>query len=235
MTALDNLRRLSVLGPGGLSRERASMAVRDVHYSSFGKICPVRTPEGTSVGLINYLALYATVNKYGFLETPYIRIDKDKSGKMKISDEIEYLAAYDEEEVFITDSSVSRDKKGFITQKQVPLRKGGNFTLGDVSLTQYMELLPRQTVGIAAGLIPFLPNNDISRALMGTQQMSQAVPLVKPEVPIVATGIERHIAESSGILELAKDAGEVTYADAEKVFVKYKGDKKTQNIHAKNF
>lgn len=235
LTALDHLRRLSVLGPGGLTRERASMSVRDVHHSSFGKICPVRTPEGPNVGLINYLASFARVNDYGFLETPYIRLEKTSDGKLKVTDEVVYLAAYEEDKVFITDSSITRDDKGIVTQKQVPLRKGGDFVLGDATLAEYMELVPRQTVGIAAGLIPFLPNDDISRALMGTQQMSQAVPLVRPESPIVATGIEAQIAENAGIVTLALDDGEVTYADAERVRIRYKGEKKDTEHQAQKF
>jgi DNA-directed RNA polymerase subunit beta len=235
LTALDHLRRLSVLGPGGLTRERASMSVRDVHYSSFGKICPVRTPEGPSVGLINYLATYARVNDYGFLETPYRKIEKTKDGKMKITDEVVYLAAYDEDDVFITDSAVESDKNGYITQTQVPLRKGGHFTLGDVNNAQYMELTPSQTVGIAAGLITFLPNDDISRALMGTQQMSQAVPLIKPEAPIVASGLEAGIAINADVVTLAEDDGEVVYADAEKVVIKYKGAKKATEYLPRKF
>ncbi len=235
LTALDHMRRLSVLGPGGLTRERASMSVRDVHHSSFGKICPVRTPEGPNVGLINYLASYAKVNDYGFLETPYIRIEKTNDDKMRVTEEVVYLAAYEEDEVYITDSSVEQDEKGIITQTQVPLRKGGNFVLGDVKNAQYMELIPMQTVGIAAGLISFLPNDDISRALMGTQQMSQAVPLIVPEAPIVGTGIENDIALNSGIVTVAEDDGEVKYADAERVVIKYKGSSKDVEYNPKKF
>lgn len=234
MTAIDHLRRLSVMGPGGLSKERASMSVRDVHHSSFGKICPVRTPEGPNVGLINYLALYATVNEYGFLETPYIKIENTDKG-MKVTDEVEYLAAYDEDNVYITDSSIQTDENNIITQTQVPLRKGGNFVLGDVKQAQFMELVPRQAVGIAAGMIPFLPNDDISRALMGTQQMSQAVPLIKAEAPIVATGIERNVAVNAGVVTEAQDKGVVEYADAEKILVKYDGDKKATEYDLKKF
>jgi DNA-directed RNA polymerase subunit beta len=194
LTALDHLRRISVLGPGGLTKERASMSVRDVHYSSFGRICPVRTPEGPSIGLINYLAMYARVNDYGFLETPYIKLEKEADGRVKLTKDLVYLAAYDEETVFITDQSVEIDEDGYITDKQVPLRKASHFTLGDVSNAEYIEVVPRQVVGMSAGLIPFLQNNDIARALMGTQQMSQAVPLIKCEKPIVGTGIERDLA-----------------------------------------
>ncbi len=228
LTALDHMRRVSVLGPGGLSKERASFSVRDVHYSSFGRICPVRTPEGPNVGLINYLAMYAKVNVYGFLETPYIKLHKDDNGAVKLTDEVVYLAAYDEELVYITDQSVRIDDKGYLLDSQVPLRRGGNFFLGEVALAQYIEVVPRQVVGIAAGLIPFLQNNDIARALMGTQQMSQAVPLVKPERPIIGTGIEADIAQNTDAVILAENKGEVLYADASKVIVSYGDGKKNK-------
>src|SRR3990167_6051397 len=225
LTSLDHLRRLSVMGPGGLTKERASMAVRDVHYSSFGRICPVRTPEGPNIGLINYLAMYAKVNQYGFLETPYIKLEKEPDGRIKVTGEVVYLAAYDEEGVYVTDSSVQLDENNYIIQKQVPLRMGGNFILGDVSHAQYMELVPRQIVGISAGLIPFLSNDDISRALMGTQQMSQAVPLVKAQSPIVGTGVEKEISENANAVMFAEDDGTVVFADASKVVVSYEGRK----------
>ncbi len=226
LTSLAHLRRLSVLGPGGLTKERASMAVRDVHYSSFGRICPVRTPEGPNIGLINYLAMFARVNKYGFLETPYLKLEKEENGKIRVTDEVVFLAAYDEEQVYITDSSVKTNDKNYIVENQIPLRKAGNFILGDPALAEYIEILPSQIVGISAGLIPFLQNNDVARALMGTQQMSQSVPLVKPEAPIVGTGIERDIALNSNAVIVAQDSGEVVYADANRVEVKYKKEGK---------
>src|SRR3990167_5953514 len=223
LTALEHLRRLSVMGPGGLTKERASFAVRDVHYSSFGRICPVRTPEGPSVGLINYLATYAKVNKYGFLETPYVKLEKTSDGRVRMTSEVYYMAAYEEEKHNITDASISFDEKGFITQTQVPLRKGGTFVLGDVKNADYIELVPRQIVGLSAGLIPFLSNDDVSRALMGTQQMSQAVPLIKAEAPLVATGIEMDIAQNAGVVVKAEASGKVTYADGDKVVIHYDG------------
>jgi DNA-directed RNA polymerase subunit beta len=228
LTALEHLRRISVLGPGGLSKERASMSVRDVHYSSFGRICPVRTPEGPSIGLINYLAMYASINQYGFLETPYYKLVKEADGRVRMTNDVVNLAAYDEINSFITDQSVNIDDDGYITDKQVPLRKGDSFFIGDVSLAQYIEVVPRQVVGISAGLIPFLQNNDIARALMGTQQMTQAVPLVKAETPIVGTGIESEIAKNAEAVIVADAAGEVEYADATKVVVKYGDDKKSK-------
>jgi DNA-directed RNA polymerase subunit beta len=238
MTSLEHLRRLSVLGPGGLTKERASFSVRDVHYSSFGRVDPVRTPEGPNVGLINYMALYAKVNEYGFLETPYVKLEKTADGKVRLTDDVVYLAAYDEEEVYITDQSINIDDKGVITDVQVPLRKGGNFFLGDVQMAQYIEVVPRQVLGITAGMIPFVQNDDISRALMGTQQMSQSVPLVKPQKPIVATGIEAEVAASTSALIKAENDGVVTYADGQKVVVEYEGDTKKKakaEYHAVKF
>lgn len=232
LTALEHLRRLSVLGPGGLSKERASFAVRDVHYSSFGRVCAVRTPEGPHVGLITYLAMYARVNNYGFLETPYFKLEKEDDGRVRITDEVVYLAAYDEELAFITDQSVEVDEKGYILDKQVPLRRSGKFFLGDVGLATFIEVVPRQVVGVTAGLIPFLQNDDITRAVMGTQQMSQAVPLVKAESPIVGTGIENAIAKNTGALILAEAAGVVTSADAEKVVVEYDSSDDKKKVKA---
>lgn len=228
LTALEHLRRISVLGPGGLTKERASMSVRDVHYSSFGRICPVRTPEGPSIGLINYLAMYAKMNEYGFLETPYYRIEKEADGRLKLTNEVTYLAAYDEMEVYITDQSISIDDKGYILDKQIPLRRGDQFFIGDASQAQYIEVVPRQVVGVSAGLIPFLQNDDIARALMGTQQMTQAVPLVRPERPIVGTGIEADIAQNAEAVILADQDGEVEFADAEKVVIRCGSDKKSK-------
>ncbi len=228
LTALEHLRRISVLGPGGLTKERASMSVRDVHYSSFGRICPVRTPEGPSIGLINYLAMYAKMNEYGFLETPYYKIEKEADGRLKLTDKVTYLAAYDEMEVYITDQSINIDDRGYILDKQIPLRRGDQFFIGDASQAQYIEVVPRQVVGISAGLIPFLQNDDIARALMGTQQMTQAVPLVRPERPIVGTGIEADIAQNAEAVILAEHDGEIEFADAEKVVIKYGKDKKSK-------
>ncbi len=233
LTALDHLRRLSVLGPGGLTKERASFSVRDVHYSSFGRVCPVRTPEGPNIGLINYLAMYAKVNNYGFLETPYIKLTKEADGRIKVTDEVVYLAAYEEENVHITDQSINIDANGYISDTLVPVRKAGSFFLGDPSVAEYMEVVPRQVVGIAAGLIPFLQNNDIARALMGTQQMSQAVPLVKPQRPLVGTGIENDIARNTNALISAEEDGEIDFADATKVVVKYGPKNKVEYRAAK--
>lgn len=234
LTALDHTRRLSLMGPGGLTRERASMAVRDVHYSHYGKICPVRSPEGPNIGLITYMAQYARVNKYGFLETPYIKLE-EIDGKMKLTDKVEYLAAYDEDKVFISDASVAIDSKGFIVQERAPMRRGSEFVIRGINNAQYMDLAPRQIVSISAGLIPFLPNDDVNRSLVATQQMSQAVPLIKPEQPLVGTGIEEAVALNTGYVLQAEDDGEVVFADAQRISVQYKGRKEKVEYKTSKF
>ncbi len=235
LTALDHLRRLSVLGPGGLSKDRASFSVRDVHNSYFGRICPARTPEGPNVGLINYMSMYARVNQYGFLETPYIKLEKDSKGNVKITDEVVYLAAYDEEHTNITDQSVEIDEKGYILDSQVPIRKGGEFYLGDRASAEYIEVVPAQVLGVVAGLVPFVQNDEVTRITMATQQMSQAVPLVKPQRPIIGTGIEAEVARNTDALILAEGNGVVEYADAEKVIVKYSDKTKKTEYKTKKF
>jgi len=235
LTALDHLRRISVTGPGGLTKERASMAVRDVHYTHYGRICPVRTPEGPSIGLINYMAMSSRVNEYGFIETPYFKLKHEANGRVKVTDEVVFLAAYEEEKLHITDSSVSVDEDGYILDTQVPLRKAGNFTLGSLSLAEYVEVVPRQVVGISAGMIPFLENDDVSRSLIATQQMSQAVPLVRPEAPIVGTGIESVVADNAGSVIRAEGKGTVSYADSESVIVNYDDKRDKVNYVARKF
>lgn len=235
LTALDHLRRLSVLGPGGLSKERASFSVRDVHNSYFGRICPARTPEGPNVGLINYMSMYARVNEYGFLETPYIKLEKDTKGNVKITDEVVYLAAYDEEHTNITDQSVEIDEEGYILDDQVPIRKGGEFFLGKKSMAEYIEVVPAQVLGVVAGLVPFVQNDEVTRITMATQQMSQAVPLVKPERPIIGTGIEAEVARNTDALIIAEGNGIVDYADAEKVVVKYSDKNRKTEYKTKKF
>ena len=227
LTGLDHLRRLSVLGPGGLSKERASFSVRDVHFSHYGRVCPVRTPEGPNIGLISYLSLFARVNEYGFLETPYRKLIKEKNGKVKVTDEIVYMAAYEEDKFYIADASPRIDKNGYVQNNLVPLRKGGEFIIGNIMSADYMDINPQQVVGVAAALIPFLSNDDVNRALMGTQHATQAVPLVKSEEPLVGTGIEAEVAENAGAVAVSDESGVVEYADATEVIVKTKdGEKK---------
>jgi DNA-directed RNA polymerase subunit beta len=226
LTSLDHTRRLSLMGPGGLTKERASMAVRDVHYTHYGKICPVRSPEGPNIGLITYMTQYAVVNEYGFLETPYRKIVVT-NGKAKVTDTVVYLAAYDEDKVFIADASAKLDAKGYILDERISMRKGSDFVIRGAENAEYMDLIPRQIVGTSAGLIPFLSNDDVNRSLVATQQMSQAVPLVKPEAPIVGTGTEEAVALNTGYVVVAEGDGEVVFADAAKVVVQYK-DKKAK-------
>jgi len=235
LTALDHLRRISVTGPGGLTRERASMAVRDVHFTHYGRVCPVRTPEGPNIGLINYLAMYSRVNEFGFLETPYFKLEKEADGRVRVTNEVVYLSAYEEDNFYITDSSIKVDEDGYILQKQVPLRRSGDFTLGDVNLAAYVEVVPRQVVGISAGMIPFLENDDVSRSLIATQQMSQAVPLVRPETPIVGTGIEAVVADNAGAVIRAESKGVVEYADANKIIIKYEGQRNKREYLTRKF
>lgn len=227
LTSLDHTRRLSLMGPGGLTKERASMAVRDVHYTHYGKICPVRSPEGPNIGLITYMTQYAKVNEYGFLETPYRKV-VNENGKMRVTDDIVYLAAYDEDKVNIADASARLDEKGYILDERISMRKGDKFLIRGANNAEYMDLIPRQIVGISAGLIPFLSHDDVNRSLVATQQMSQAVPLIKPEAPIVGSGTEEAIALNTGYVITAEADGEVTFADASKVVVNYGKEAKTK-------
>jgi len=220
LDGLDHLRKLSVKGPGGLTKERASFSVRDAHYTHYGRICPVRTPEGPNIGLDTYLALYARVNEYGFLETPYRKIVNEGNGRVRVTNEIRYLAAYDEDEFFITDASVKLDKDGYILEERIPLRHRGEFFVGQREQAQFMDVSPKQIVGAAASLIPFLAHDDVNRALVGTAQESQSVPLIKPQAPLVGTGLEAVVAENAGVLIRAEEDGIVSYVDATTIKVK---------------
>lgn len=222
LAEIDNLRRLSVMGGGGISRERASFSIRDINSSQYGRICPVRSPEGPNIGLVTYLTLYTRANEYGFLETPYRRVEKTTQGKkvkMKITDEIVYLPADDEEEAYITHAGINYDDQGFITDSWIPVRYRGEFLETPVENLQYIDVVPRQVVGTSASLIPFLTNDSATRALMGTHMQCQAVPLVKPESPLVGTGMESAVAESMGWVIRARHGGTVTFVDGEKVIV----------------
>lgn len=229
LSEIDNLRRVSVLGPGGINRERASFSIRDVNASQYGKIDPIRSPEGPNIGLVTYLALYAKVNEFGFLETPYRKIEKIKDGrktKVRVTDEIVYLAADDEEEMHITHSGVTTDGRGYITDERVAFRHRGSFTEGPAELVDLIDVTPRQVVGASASLIPFLAHDEGNRALMGSNMQCQAVPLVNPESATVGTGMEGSVAEGMRRLTRARHSGVVEYADAERVEVKL--DKKAE-------
>jgi len=221
LTMLDYLRRMNA---AGLTKERAGLGVRDTHYSQYGKICAVRTPEGSSIGLVNFLAVYARVNEYGFIETPYYKLIKE-DGKVRISDEFEYLAAYDEDNYFIMGHGVKVDDNGYVLDTQVPLRKKGQFFLGDPLNADYIDVDSAQVIGISAGLIPFIQSDDSARTLIASAQMNQSVPLIKPDSPLVGTGLEGDIAKNSEWITYAAHNGVVEYADAKKVIVRYEGDK----------
>ncbi len=215
LAELTHKRRLSALGPGGLSRERAGFEVRDVHHSHYGRICPIETPEGPNIGLIGSLATFARVNKYGFIETPY-RFVKDGI----VSDEIRYLTADREDEFIIAQANTPLDPSGKITAEQVIARYAEEYVTEPPSRVQLMDISPKQIVSVATALIPFLEHDDANRALMGANMQRQAVPLLRPQAPIIGTGIEYRAAKDSGGCVLAEEAGEVTDVDARQVVVK---------------
>lgn len=219
LSEIDNLNRLTVMGTGGISRERAAFSIRDINSSQYGRICPIRSPEGPNIGLVTYLALYSRVNKYGFLETPYRKVEHAKKGSKTISkatNEIVYMAADDEREHYITHSGVLSDDQ-IIEDERVPVRYKGEFIEVDRDKIEYIDVVPRQVVGTAASLIPFVSHDEANRALMGTHMQSQAVPLVKPHSPIVGTGMEKMVSQVMGRVIYAPEDGEIEYADGEKV------------------
>lgn len=230
LSEIDNLRRLSVMGPGGVTRERASFSMRDINSSQYSRICPVRSPEGPNIGLVTYLALYARVNKYGFLEAPYYKVEKVKKGrktKTKVTNEIVYLQADEEQDYYITHAGVEVDKDGFITDDWVSVRREGEFFEAPAEQIEYIDIAPRQVVGTSASLIPFLAHDEANRALMGTHMQCQAVPLVKPGTPLIGTGMESVVPEAMQRVVKAICPGKVEFVDATKIEVKIKkSDKK---------
>ncbi len=220
LSEVDNLRRLSVMGTGGVTRERASFSMRDINASQYSRIDPVRSPEGPNIGLVTYMALYARVNEYGFLEAPYRKVEKvtgKKGTKMRVTDEIVYLQADDEEGLYITHAGVDIDAEGYITQDWIPLRFNNEFIEGPVEQVQYIDVVPRQVVGTSASLIPFISHDEANRALMGSHMQCQAVPLLRPTAPTIGTGMEKEIARAMGRTIFAECAGVVEYVDAAQV------------------
>ena len=215
LAEITHKRRVSALGPGGLTRERAGFEVRDVHPTHYGRICPIETPEGPNIGLISSLATFARVNKYGFLESPY-----RKHIKGIVTDKIEYLSAIEEEKFTIAQANIQIDKDGRITDELVACRKSLNFILSKPDSVDYVDVSPKQLVSVASSLIPFLENDDANRALMGSNMMRQAVPLIKPESPLVGTGIERDVALDSGVTIIARKDGVVDKIDGKRIVVK---------------
>lgn len=237
LSELDNLRRLTVMGSGGISRERASFSIRDINASQYGRIDPVRSPEGPNIGLVTYMALYARVNEYGFLETPYRKVVKEKRGSkttVRITNEIVYLTADDEQQHYITHALVTINNKGYILDTHVPARYKGNFLETGVTNIDYIDIVPRQVVGLAASLIPFIANDEANRALMGTHMQCQSVPLLKPASPIVGTGMERIIPLAMERSIQAKEGGKVIYVDATRIIVK-QTDGKEEIYQVKKF
>jgi len=215
LSELTHKRRLSALGPGGLTRERAGFEVRDVHHTHYGRMCPIETPEGPNIGLITSLATFSRINKYGFLETPYRKVVKGK-----VTDEIEYLSADQEDRYFIAQCNEPLDKNGKFVNEYITARKRSDYPLIKATDVQYMDVSPRQIVSVAASLIPFLEHDDANRALMGSNMQRQAVPLLRTQTPLIGTGLERKVAEDAGAVVKARNPGTVTYADCEKMIIK---------------
>jgi DNA-directed RNA polymerase subunit beta len=219
LSEVTHKRRVSALGPGGLTRERAGFEVRDVHPTHYGRVCPIETPEGPNIGLINSLATYARTNHYGFLESPYRRVVKNK-----VTDDIDFLSAIDESDFVIAQASAPLDKKGTFTDTLVTVRYKGETLLKPKEEVDYMDVAPQQMVSVAAALIPFLEHDDANRALMGSNMQRQAVPTLKTEKPLVGTGMERNVARDSGVCEVAFRGGTIESVDAARIIVRVNDD-----------
>jgi DNA-directed RNA polymerase subunit beta len=215
LSEITHKRRVSALGPGGLSRERAGFEVRDVHPTHYGRVCPIETPEGPNIGLINSLAIYSRTNEYGFLETPYRKVINGK-----VTDEVVYLSAIEEGDYIIAQANATVDEKRKLTDTLVPVRHKNEFTFSTSDRVEFMDVSPKQIVSVAAALIPFLEHDDANRALMGSNMQRQAVPTLKTEKPLVGTGIEHLVAKDSGVTVVAKRSGIVDYVDASRIVVR---------------
>ena len=222
LSEITHKRRISALGPGGLTRERAGFEVRDVHPTHYGRVCPIETPEGPNIGLINSLSIYARTNDYGFLETPYRKVINSK-----VTDEVEYLSAINESEYVIAQANAGVDNKGKLTDDLVPCRHKNEFTIANPEDVNYMDVSSRQIVSVAAALIPFLEHDDANRALMGSNMQRQAVPVLNAEKPLVGTGIERTVAIDSGVTVIAKRGGTVDSVDASRIVIRVNDDETT--------
>ena len=215
LSEVTHKRRVSALGPGGLTRERAGFEVRDVHPTHYGRVCPIETPEGPNIGLINSLSVYSKVNEYGFIETPYREV---KNGK--VTEDIKFVSAIEEGEFVIAQASAKIDKNNKFTEELVPVRYRNEFELMNPSRVDLMDVSPQQVVSIAAALIPFLEHDDANRALMGSNMMRQAVPTLSTETPLVGTGMERTVARFSGDCVIAQNAGTIEKVDSGKIVVR---------------
>ncbi len=226
LSEITHKRRISALGPGGLSRERAGFEVRDVHYSHYGRLCTIETPEGPNIGLISTLCVHAKINDMGFIETPYHKV---KEGKVNLRSEV-YLSAEDEDDVTIAQANAPLDSKGVFENEKIKSRLTGDFPVLEKDDVEYMDVAPNQIVGLSASLIPFLEHDDANRALMGSNMQRQAVPLMQPEAPIVGTGLESKAALDSRLLLMAEGDGEVVYVDAREIHVKYNRNKQQKAV-----
>ncbi len=235
LAELTNKRRLSALGPGGLTRDRASTEVRDVHVSHYGRICPIETPEGQNIGLINNLASYAKINKYGFIETPYRRVDKATCRVLSEPEDSVYLSADEEWDYVIAEANINLDADGTILDEQVIARYKGENVMASREDVDYVDVSPKQIVSIAAGCIPFLENDDTMRALMGSNMQRQALPLLRPHAPFVGTGLEHQIARDSGLAVVAMEDGTVTYTDSRTIEVTEKGSNEPRIYQLQKF
>ncbi|MGH2799839.1 MAG: DNA-directed RNA polymerase subunit beta, partial [Thermoleophilaceae bacterium] len=216
---LTHKRRLSALGPGGLSRERAGFDVRDVHFSHYGRICPIETPEGPNIGLIGSLATYGRVNPYGFIESPYRRIERDGDGRSRVTDEIVYLTADEQELATVVQANARLDERGRFLDERVQVHRGETYHEESPANAEYMDVSPKQIVSVSAALIPFLEHDDANRALMGSNMQRQAVPVIRPESPIIGTGIEYRAARDSGQVIVAREGGVVRSVSSTEIWV----------------
>ncbi len=226
LAELTHKRRLSALGPGGLHRKHAGFEVRDVHHTHYGRICPIETPEGPNIGLITSLACYSTVNKYGLIESPYRKVEKGK-----LTETVSFLTADEEDEMIVAQANSSIDQGGYFSDDLVACRYRGDFPQTDPKMVQYMDISPTQVFSISTALIPFLEHDDANRALMGSNMQRQAVPLLNPEYPLVATGVELSIARDSGASIVAKRAGRVAYVDAQEIIVHTDDEKNPLDVY----
>ena len=218
---LTHKRRLSALGPGGLSRDRAGFEVRDVHYSHYGRMCPIETPEGPNIGLINSLASYARINEYGFVEAPYRKIDKSDPKNPRVTDEVVYMTADEEDNYHVAQANEALDAEGHFVRKSVSGRYLDETQEYPKEMFDYMDVSPRMVFSVATALIPFLQNDDANRALMGSNMQRQAVPLLSTEAPVVGTGMEVKTAVDSGVCVVAKKPGTITYVSSKIIRIDY--------------
>jgi DNA-directed RNA polymerase subunit beta len=229
LAELTHKRRLSALGPGGLNRERAGFEVRDVHHTHYGRVCPIETPEGPNIGLISSLSTYARINDFGFIESPYRKVIHE-NGKTRVSEEIVYLSADDEDEVVIAQANAPLAESGQFVRESALCRSRDEYPLIPVGEVDFMDVSPKQLVSVSAALIPFLEHDDANRALMGSNMQRQAVPLLKTEAPLIGTGMEHKAAKDSGVSLLARQAGTVEYVSGDRILVRPKNASKDSDL-----